>query len=140
MRHPQCFHVVNGLDVIKCSLLAKNLQPILETSMWARERRRTDVFGMDVIDTVITLFRANKKLCAISKCVYSLDFSHLTSTNEPQKHTGHKPYTCPTCNESFSEAASLQQHQRRHTQERRSSLWWSNKRISLTHFVRPLRV
>jgi hypothetical protein len=34
-----------------------------------------------------------------------------------QSHTGHKPFQCTVCNQSFSEAATLQQHMRRHTLE-----------------------
>jgi hypothetical protein len=32
-------------------------------------------------------------------------------------HTGHKPFRCELCNQHFSEAATLQQHKRRHTHE-----------------------
>jgi hypothetical protein len=32
-------------------------------------------------------------------------------------HTGHKPFQCKLCKQHFSEAATLQQHMRRHTQE-----------------------
>ena len=39
-----------------------------------------------------------------------------------QAHTGHKPFICPTCNQTFSEAATLSQHQRRHTNESQSDL------------------
>ncbi|KAH0836634.1 hypothetical protein J3R83DRAFT_8352 [Lanmaoa asiatica] len=35
-----------------------------------------------------------------------------------QSHTGHRPFQCQVCNQNFSEAATLQQHKRRHTQER----------------------
>ncbi|THH16640.1 hypothetical protein EW146_g4043 [Bondarzewia mesenterica] len=34
-----------------------------------------------------------------------------------QSHTGHRPFQCTVCKQSFSEAATLQQHMRRHTQE-----------------------
>jgi hypothetical protein len=34
-----------------------------------------------------------------------------------QMHTGHKPFQCKLCKQHFSEAATLQQHMRRHTQE-----------------------
>lgn len=34
-----------------------------------------------------------------------------------QAHTGHRPFTCSECGLHFSEAATLQQHMRRHTQE-----------------------
>jgi hypothetical protein len=39
-----------------------------------------------------------------------------------QSHTGHRPHTCPECGQSFSEAATLQQHQRRHSKESTYSL------------------
>jgi hypothetical protein len=32
-------------------------------------------------------------------------------------HTGHKPFQCKLCKQYFSEAATLQQHMRRHTHE-----------------------
>ncbi|THH02675.1 hypothetical protein EW026_g186 [Hermanssonia centrifuga] len=35
-----------------------------------------------------------------------------------QSHTGHRPFQCKTCNQNFSEAATLAQHMRRHTQEK----------------------
>ncbi|KAG8699492.1 zinc-finger protein [Ceratobasidium sp. 395] len=35
-----------------------------------------------------------------------------------QSHTGHRPFKCDVCGLDFSEAATLQQHMRRHTQER----------------------
>ncbi|KAF9245257.1 hypothetical protein BU15DRAFT_85600 [Melanogaster broomeanus] len=35
-----------------------------------------------------------------------------------QSHTGHRPFQCDVCHQNFSEAATLQQHTRRHTQER----------------------
>ncbi|KAJ8521710.1 hypothetical protein ONZ45_g1604 [Pleurotus djamor] len=35
-----------------------------------------------------------------------------------QTHTGHRPFKCQICNERFSEAATLQQHIRRHTNEK----------------------
>lgn len=34
-----------------------------------------------------------------------------------QSHTGHRPFQCSVCSQNFSEAATLQQHMRRHTQE-----------------------
>lgn len=34
-----------------------------------------------------------------------------------QSHTGHRPFQCSICQQNFSEAATLQQHTRRHTQE-----------------------
>lgn len=34
-----------------------------------------------------------------------------------QSHTGHRPYQCKECGQNFSEAATLAQHMRRHTQE-----------------------
>lgn len=34
-----------------------------------------------------------------------------------QSHTGHRPFQCQICQQNFSEAATLQQHMRRHTQE-----------------------
>ncbi|KAG8719870.1 zinc-finger protein [Ceratobasidium sp. 394] len=34
-----------------------------------------------------------------------------------QSHTGHRPFKCDVCGLDFSEAATLQQHMRRHTQE-----------------------
>lgn len=34
-----------------------------------------------------------------------------------QSHTGHRPFRCEVCGVDFSEAATLQQHMRRHTQE-----------------------
>ncbi|KAF9453541.1 hypothetical protein P691DRAFT_658371 [Macrolepiota fuliginosa MF-IS2] len=34
-----------------------------------------------------------------------------------QSHTGYRPFQCPECLQNFSEAATLQQHIRRHTQE-----------------------
>jgi hypothetical protein len=34
-----------------------------------------------------------------------------------QSHTGHRPFQCEVCKQNFSEAATLQQHMRRHTQE-----------------------
>lgn len=34
-----------------------------------------------------------------------------------QSHTGHRPFQCQVCHQYFSEAATLQQHMRRHTQE-----------------------
>jgi hypothetical protein len=33
-----------------------------------------------------------------------------------QSHTGHRPFACKICGQNFSEAATLQQHLRRHTQ------------------------
>jgi hypothetical protein len=38
-----------------------------------------------------------------------------------QSHTGHRPFQCKVCKQNFSEAATLQQHMRRHTLESR---WW----------------
>ncbi|EKM81859.1 hypothetical protein AGABI1DRAFT_36172 [Agaricus bisporus var. burnettii JB137-S8] len=35
-----------------------------------------------------------------------------------QSHTGYRPFQCPDCLQNFSEAATLQQHRRRHTQEK----------------------
>ncbi|KAI0058989.1 hypothetical protein BV25DRAFT_1809863 [Artomyces pyxidatus] len=35
-----------------------------------------------------------------------------------QSHTGHRPFQCKLCKQYFSEAATLQQHMRRHTQEK----------------------
>ncbi|KAI0051033.1 hypothetical protein FA95DRAFT_1580930 [Auriscalpium vulgare] len=35
-----------------------------------------------------------------------------------QSHTGHRPFQCKLCKQYFSEAATLQQHTRRHTQEK----------------------
>lgn len=32
-----------------------------------------------------------------------------------QSHTGHRPFECPVCHRFFSEAATLQQHMRKHT-------------------------
>ncbi|CDZ97372.1 zinc finger protein 169 [Phaffia rhodozyma] len=34
-----------------------------------------------------------------------------------QSHTNHKPFVCELCNQTFSEAATLQQHIRRHSNE-----------------------
>ena len=34
-----------------------------------------------------------------------------------QSHTGHRPFQCKVCKQNFSEAATLQQHMRRHTLE-----------------------
>jgi hypothetical protein len=34
-----------------------------------------------------------------------------------KSHTGHRPFQCSICEQKFSEAATLQQHIRRHTQE-----------------------
>ncbi|EKM49933.1 uncharacterized protein PHACADRAFT_166508 [Phanerochaete carnosa HHB-10118-sp] len=34
-----------------------------------------------------------------------------------QSHTGHRPFQCSICQQNFSEAATLAQHMRRHTQE-----------------------
>ncbi|KAI0923843.1 hypothetical protein AcW1_006688 [Taiwanofungus camphoratus] len=34
-----------------------------------------------------------------------------------QSHTGHRPFQCKICSQNFSEAATLAQHMRRHTQE-----------------------
>lgn len=34
-----------------------------------------------------------------------------------QAHTGYRPFKCPRCDQFFSEAATLQQHVRRHTNE-----------------------
>jgi hypothetical protein len=42
-----------------------------------------------------------------SSCTDSID----------QSHTGHRPFQCKMCQQNFSEAATLQQHMRRHTQE-----------------------
>jgi hypothetical protein len=36
-----------------------------------------------------------------------------------QSHTGHRPFQCKVCKQNFSEAATLQQHMRRHTLESR---------------------
>lgn len=44
---------------------------------------------------------------------YSPDIAPVSS----QSHTGHRPYRCEICLQNFSEAATLQQHMRRHTQE-----------------------
>ena len=38
-----------------------------------------------------------------------------------QAHTGHRPFVCTECGQHFSEAATLQQHMRRHTKE---SKYW----------------
>ncbi|KDQ13064.1 hypothetical protein BOTBODRAFT_112088 [Botryobasidium botryosum FD-172 SS1] len=35
-----------------------------------------------------------------------------------QSHTGHRPFHCTQCEQCFSEAATLQQHLRRHSQEK----------------------
>ncbi|KAK1221083.1 zinc-finger protein [Marasmius sp. AFHP31] len=35
-----------------------------------------------------------------------------------QSHTGHRPFQCSVCHQNFSEAATLQQHMRRHTLEK----------------------
>lgn len=37
-----------------------------------------------------------------------------------QSHTGHRPFRCEVCGLDFSEAATLQQHMRRHTRESKS--------------------
>lgn len=34
-----------------------------------------------------------------------------------QSHTGHKPFVCDICKQTFSEAATLQQHVRRHSKD-----------------------
>jgi uncharacterized Zn-finger protein len=39
-----------------------------------------------------------------------------------QSHTGHKPFVCPLCSQTFSEAATLQQHVRRHSTDSTCSL------------------
>lgn len=43
-----------------------------------------------------------------------------------QSHTGHRPFQCQICQQNFSEAATLQQHMRRHTQESEPSAFTSN--------------
>jgi uncharacterized Zn-finger protein len=61
-------------------------------------------------------FPSKQKICRhiqvgfVFRCVNKL-IGHL------QSHTGHRPYQCKICNQNFSEAATLQQHMRRHTQE-----------------------
>lgn len=40
-----------------------------------------------------------------------------------QSHTGHRPFQCKICQQYFSEAATLQQHMRRHTQESELQLY-----------------
>lgn len=49
-----------------------------------------------------------------------------------QSHTGHRPFQCSICQQNFSEAATLQQHMRRHTQERTSSYGSAFVRLVLT--------
>lgn len=39
-----------------------------------------------------------------------------------QSHTGHKPFVCPLCSQTFSEAATLQQHVRRHSTDSAPSI------------------
>jgi hypothetical protein len=56
-----------------------------------------------------------------------------------KSHTGHRPFQCSICEQKFSEAATLQQHIRRHTQE--SKLFFSSPafllRLEFLYFLEP---
>ena len=52
-------------------------------------------------------------------CSLFLAFSMLLGSR--QSHTGHRPFQCKVCLQNFSEAATLQQHMRRHTHESTSA-------------------
>jgi hypothetical protein len=68
---------------------------------------------------------------------YSLSFPLITHI---QSHTGHRPFECPDCGQHFSEAATLQQHQRRHTAESERNLTCERSMwLNATSRALPLR-
>ena len=63
-------------------------------------------------------FSSKQKVCRhlqVRICLCA--FSTFKVIEVLQMHTGHKPFQCKLCKQHFSEAATLQQHMRRHTQE-----------------------
>ena len=64
-------------------------------------------------------FQSKQKICRHVQVNYFL-CSPVSSTLADfyvKSHTGHRPFQCSICDQKFSEAATLQQHIRRHTQE-----------------------
>lgn len=57
--------------------------------------------------------------CEYEGCLYSGRTSGMLASHIRQNHTGEKPYTCETCNKSFTQLSKLTYHTRRiHTGER----------------------
>lgn len=96
-------------------------QPTSLPSTSVVEKRIMSVSGRTVIGTAPTAFPASKRYPDIYKFVFQLIPFRLVH-HAFQSHTGHRPFQCQVCNQSFSEAATLQQHMRRHTRESESSL------------------
>lgn len=62
-------------------------------------------------------FTSKQKICRHIQVRSSFVFSPGAYIERSQSHTGHRPFQCKVCKQNFSEAATLQQHMRRHTQE-----------------------
>lgn len=115
----QALMLANGENAPKHSLLVMISQPILLLSTSEAAKPITTVFGRTVIEMVPMASQASKRYLDTYKSVFHLIACHLAHTF--QSHTGHRPFQCQVCSQNFSEAATLQQHMRRHTQESRSS-------------------
>ena len=79
----------------------------------------TSASGKDVTVTVVMAFRASKRYLDTCRRVLSIPckYVYYIADSHRQSHTGHRPFQCEVCLQNFSEAATLQQHMRRHTQE-----------------------
>lgn len=62
-------------------------------------------------------FSSRQKICRHLQVRSFNTISGLSDLFVAQSHTGYRPFQCPECLQNFSEAATLQQHIRRHTQE-----------------------
>jgi len=72
------------------------------------------VWGMEKRD-----FRVDKRSVGIFRFACPTQLPSFVDFFIAQSHTGYRPFQCPECLQNFSEAATLQQHKRRHTQESR---------------------
>jgi uncharacterized Zn-finger protein len=67
-------------------------------------------------------FSSKQKICRHIQVILSYLTNPYLALIQPSKsHTRHRPFQCEVCHQNFSEAATLQQHMRRHTRE--SKLW-----------------
>ncbi|KAF7977128.1 hypothetical protein HWV62_4748 [Athelia sp. TMB] len=63
-------------------------------------------------------FSSKQKICRHIQVRMLCPYPPFLMLTAWQSHTGHRPFQCKECQQYFSEAATLQQHMRRHTQEK----------------------